>query len=182
MDTEKKDILILAIESSCDETAAAVVKNGRQVLSNVISSQMPGRVWNAIQGAIQSVANWGSGLLQQGRNAASQLVSAVINGVASLPSQMASVGYNIVTGVWNGICNAAGWFRRQVRSFFSGIVDGVKNALGIHSPSRVFQDEIGKYMAQGAGVGFTNELGNVEEDINKSLGTLTKNVAKITPS
>ena len=35
-----KDILILAIESSCDETAAAVVKNGREVLSNVISSQI----------------------------------------------------------------------------------------------------------------------------------------------
>lgn len=160
--------------------ASAAASN---ILSNVYStlSQMPGRVWNAIQGAIQSVANWGSGLLQQGRNAASQLVSAVINGVASLPSQMANVGYNIVTGVWNGICNAAGWFRRQVQSFFSGIVDGVKNALGIHSPSRVFQDEVGKYMAQGAGVGFTNELGNVEEDIDKSLGTLTKKVAKITP-
>ena len=37
---EKKDVLILAIESSCDETASAVVKNGRQVLSNVISSQI----------------------------------------------------------------------------------------------------------------------------------------------
>ena len=37
---EKKDLLILAIESSCDETAAAVVKNGREVLSNVISSQI----------------------------------------------------------------------------------------------------------------------------------------------
>ncbi len=37
---EQKDILILAIESSCDETAAAVVKNGRSVLSNVISSQI----------------------------------------------------------------------------------------------------------------------------------------------
>ena len=35
-----KDVLILAIESSCDETAAAVVKNGREVLSNVISSQI----------------------------------------------------------------------------------------------------------------------------------------------
>ncbi len=35
-----KDIYILAIESSCDETAAAVVKNGREVLSNVISSQI----------------------------------------------------------------------------------------------------------------------------------------------
>lgn len=36
----KKDVLILAIESSCDETAAAVVRNGREVLSNVISSQI----------------------------------------------------------------------------------------------------------------------------------------------
>ena len=35
-----EDILILAIESSCDETAASVVKNGREVLSNVISSQI----------------------------------------------------------------------------------------------------------------------------------------------
>ena len=38
--SEQKDIFILAIESSCDETAAAVVKNGREVLSNVISSQI----------------------------------------------------------------------------------------------------------------------------------------------
>ncbi len=36
----KKDVLILGIESSCDETAAAVVKNGREVLSNIISSQI----------------------------------------------------------------------------------------------------------------------------------------------
>lgn len=36
----EKDVYILAIESSCDETAAAVVKNGREVLSNVISSQI----------------------------------------------------------------------------------------------------------------------------------------------
>ena len=37
---ENKDILILAIESSCDETAASVVKNGRYVMSNIISSQI----------------------------------------------------------------------------------------------------------------------------------------------
>ncbi len=40
MSERKDDTLILAIESSCDETAAAVVKNGREVLSNVISSQI----------------------------------------------------------------------------------------------------------------------------------------------
>lgn len=37
---DKEDIVILAIESSCDETAAAVVRNGRDVLSNIISSQI----------------------------------------------------------------------------------------------------------------------------------------------
>ena len=36
----EEDVYILAIESSCDETAAAVVKNGREVLSNIISSQI----------------------------------------------------------------------------------------------------------------------------------------------
>ena len=40
MEKQKDDILILAIESSCDETAAAVVRNGREILSNIISSQI----------------------------------------------------------------------------------------------------------------------------------------------
>lgn len=38
---EKRDVLILAIETSCDETSVAVVKNGREVLSNVINTQIP---------------------------------------------------------------------------------------------------------------------------------------------
>ncbi|MDD5944544.1 MAG: tRNA (adenosine(37)-N6)-threonylcarbamoyltransferase complex transferase subunit TsaD [Clostridia bacterium] len=40
MNKDENDVLILAIESSCDETAASVVKNGRYVLSNIISSQI----------------------------------------------------------------------------------------------------------------------------------------------
>src|SRR5690554_4624340 len=40
MNKELEDILVLGIETSCDETAAAVVRNGREVLSNVISSQI----------------------------------------------------------------------------------------------------------------------------------------------
>lgn len=38
---KKEDMIVLGIETSCDETAAAVVRNGREVLSNVISSQIP---------------------------------------------------------------------------------------------------------------------------------------------
>ena len=35
-----KDIIVLGIESSCDETSCAIVKNGREVLSNVINTQI----------------------------------------------------------------------------------------------------------------------------------------------
>ena len=37
----KKDILTLGIESSCDETSASIVKNGREILSNIIDTQIP---------------------------------------------------------------------------------------------------------------------------------------------
>ncbi|MBQ3158484.1 MAG: tRNA (adenosine(37)-N6)-threonylcarbamoyltransferase complex transferase subunit TsaD, partial [Clostridia bacterium] len=40
MEKRNKDIIILGIESSCDETSVAILKNGREVLSNVISSQI----------------------------------------------------------------------------------------------------------------------------------------------
>lgn len=53
--SETKDVLILAIESSCDETAAAVVKNGREVLSNVISSQI--EIHKSYGGVVPEIAS-----------------------------------------------------------------------------------------------------------------------------
>lgn len=50
-----KDIYILGIESSCDETAAAVVKNGREVLSNIIASQIP--VHRKFGGVVPEIAS-----------------------------------------------------------------------------------------------------------------------------
>ncbi|MCM1183176.1 MAG: tRNA (adenosine(37)-N6)-threonylcarbamoyltransferase complex transferase subunit TsaD [Roseburia sp.] len=54
-ETAKQDVLILAIESSCDETAAAVVKNGREVLSNIISSQID--IHAAYGGVVPEIAS-----------------------------------------------------------------------------------------------------------------------------
>ncbi len=52
---KEKDIYILAIESSCDETAAAVVRNGREVLSNIISSQI--EIHTAYGGVVPEIAS-----------------------------------------------------------------------------------------------------------------------------
>ena len=54
-ETVEKDIVILAIESSCDETSAALVKNGRDVLSNIISSQIS--VHKKFGGVVPEVAS-----------------------------------------------------------------------------------------------------------------------------
>lgn len=50
-----QDVLILGIESSCDETAAAIVKNGRQILSNVINSQI--KIHQQFGGVVPEVAS-----------------------------------------------------------------------------------------------------------------------------
>ena len=55
MEEQKKDVLILAIETSCDETAAAVVKNGREVLSNVIDTQI--KIHEQFGGVVPEIAS-----------------------------------------------------------------------------------------------------------------------------
>ena len=50
-----KDILTLGIESSCDETSASIVKNGREVLSNVINSQI--KIHEQFGGVVPEIAS-----------------------------------------------------------------------------------------------------------------------------
>ena len=155
-----------------------MLASGKQAAINTVNgivqffSQLPGRIWNWLIDALNRVANWGNQLAEKGRAGAAMLVNAVVSGVANLPSRMAEVGRNIVHGVWNGISNAAGWFRSQVRSFFSGIVDGAKSALGIHSPSRVFAKEVGKWIPPGVGVGIKDSMPELEKQTDKEMEAL----------
>lgn len=75
---------------------------------------------------------------------------------------MLDIGKNIVEGLWNGIKNAYNWIKQKVGEFAKGILDGMKNALGIHSPSRLFRDQIGRFIPQGIAVG-------IEADTDKAL-------------
>ena len=62
-----------------------------------------------------------------------------MNKVREIPGQMWGIGKNIVSGIWSGISNSIGWITSKVREFARGILDGMKSALGIHSPSTVFE-------------------------------------------
>ncbi|HDK7158910.1 TPA: phage tail tape measure protein [Clostridium botulinum] len=143
-------------------------------INNVVNffATLPGRIWTWLVNTISRVAQFAGNLASTARSAGANMVSNIINAVRNLPSQFLNIGRNIVQGVWNGITGMGGWIRDRVNGFFGGIVDGAKAALGIHSPSRVFRDQVGKYMAQGVGVGFENETENIKKSMEKDLSGL----------
>ena len=143
--------------------ASNASRAGSQFLSNAINfvSQLPGRIASFLGNVISNLGSWAGQMASRGAEGARNMFNAVVNGLASLPGRVLSIGSDIVRGIWDGISGAAGWLADKVASFANGILDGIKNTLGIHSPSRLFRDQVGKYIAQGIGEGFTDEMGSV---------------------
>ncbi|AUN11564.1 phage tail tape measure protein [Clostridium botulinum] len=167
-------------------TINRIVNWGQQTYTNMVNaatrainatiqwfSQLPGRIWTWLVNTISRVAEFAVNLASRAREAGANMVTNLVEAVRNLPSRFLEIGRNIVEGVWNGITGMGGWIRDRVNGFFSGIVDGAKDALGIHSPSRVFRDQVGKYMAQGVGVGFSDETENIKRSMRKDLNNLT---------
>ena len=110
------------------------------------------------------------------------IISAIDNGIVELMGSIVDVGAQIVEGIWKGIQGMAKWLTNKVTGFFSGIVDGVKDFLGIRSPSKVFETEVGRYMAQGIGVGFENEMTHVARQVDQSIAQLSESPASFSVS
>lgn len=103
------------------------------------------------------------------KSAMSNMVNGIINAVKSLPGKMLDLGKNLVQGIWNGISNAAQWIWDKISGFCSGIVDKIKGFFGIHSPSKLFADEIGKMLGLGLGEGFDDSLNSVYKDMERAI-------------
>ena len=99
------------------------------------------------------------------------LVDGIVSAFSGLPGQMVSIGTNLVQGIWNGINNAVGWVLNKIKGFGSSIVSGIKDIFGIHSPSKLMRDEVGKYLAEGIGVGFEDEMQAVNKQIRDAIDT-----------
>ena len=97
------------------------------------------------------------------------LIRNIVDAFVGLLGSLVNCGKNIVQGIWDGIANTSNWLYNKVKSFAKNILNNIKKALGIHSPSRVMRDEVGKYMAQGIGVGFEDELDNVYSEMQNAI-------------
>lgn len=79
------------------------------------------------------------------------------------------IGSNIVNGIKNGISNAWNKLVNWFNGLWDNLVGGVKRFLGISSPSKLFEDEIGVNMALGVGEGWEKEFGDVQSQIEDGL-------------
>ena len=106
-----------------------------------------------------------------------EIIIAIKNAIVSRVKEVISIGKNIIEGVWNGIKGMKDKITKNVKNFFSGIVDGVKDKLGIHSPSRVFRDAIGKMIGEGVIVGIKAKYAKAKKTASQ-LATLIYEAAK----
>lgn len=163
---------IQSIVSGAINAVAGVISSVLNGISGIFSS-----VWNGIKGAVSSA--W-SGIT----SAVSNGVSSMMNFITSIPSRimgvfsgagawLLSAGQNIIQGLINGITNAIGGAISAVKNAVSGIIDGAKSLLGIASPSKVFDREIGRMIPAGLGRGVSeNERAAtrpVEDMVNSLL-------------
>ncbi len=100
-----------------------------------------------------------------------QIITSLVKAFSQSIPKIAEVGLNLVKGLWNGIKDATGWLLDKIKGFGSTVLDGIKSFFGIHSPSKLFEDEIGKNLALGLGEGFTDNMNKITKDMIGSVPT-----------
>lgn len=151
---------------------------GSSFVSSVISfvTGLPGQIWSVLSNAIGKVAEFVVKMGSKGIEAAKSLWDGIVNTLSGLPGKMADVGKNIIEGIWNGIKNAKDWLLSKIGDFANGVVDGIKGFFGIHSPSKVMRDAIGKFLPPGIAVGFEVAMPKAQKSMNKELEKMTSDL------
>ena len=143
-----------------------IVKLGEGLIKAI--PQLISKVPQIISSLLNAITSGGfSKMLNAGRDLLNKVKEGIVAGIGSL----ASIGTNIVQGLWNGINNAKDWVLGKIKGFGKSILNGIKSIFGIHSPSTVFRDQVGKNLALGIGEGFEDEMANVTSEMQNAIPT-----------
>lgn len=139
---------------------------------------LPGKVQTWLSNTISKVKAWGSDLWNTGINAAKQLVDSVVQKARELPGKMVDIGINLIKGLWEGIGSVKDWILDKISGFCDGIVDGMLDFFGIHSPSRLLRDLVGKMLPPGIAVGFEMAMPKSTKDILNEVDGMNAELQK----
>lgn len=93
----------------------------------------------------------------------------IFEGLVNKVAEMGKAGLELVQGLWNGIKDAASWLWNKVSGWCNDLLNNIKSFFGIHSPSKVFEDEIGVMLGEGIGKGFDESLDSVYKEMRKAV-------------
>ncbi len=102
-----------------------------------------------------------------------EIISAIVNGLLKGLAAIGEVGLELVKGLFNGISNAAEWLYEKVKGWASSVVGWIKDFFGIHSPSKVFADEVGKFIPPGITLGVEQAMPRAMRAMGDELAALT---------
>lgn len=159
---------VSAAASFVGRMASNAVNAGSRFLSSIGSyiSQVPGRIGAGLSGAISAVGSFASSMASGALRAGQQFLSNLVNTLASIPGRMVSIGSQIVHGIISGITGSIGTVGSAILGGVKDAISGVKNFLGIHSPSRLFRDQIGRNIGLGLAQGISNSQAAVMSSMN----------------
>ena len=170
------DFVLGKVAKFVTEFPAKAKEAGQNFVNSLINfiKNLPDKIHNLLTTIVTKVAEWGSNLATTGKNGATKLWNSIVDTLKNLPDKMLNLGKNLVEGIWNGITNAKDWLKEKISGFAGGVVDGFKDALGIHSPSRVMKEEVGKPIADGVGEGISENMEYVMQGLDEELEDMLK--------
>lgn len=160
-----------------------VVSAGIGMVSGVVSAACStirsvwAALWNGVGSIVSSV--WGgivgtvSNMVGRVGSVVSGIGGTVRSAVSGAGSWLVSAGRNIIQGLINGITGMVGSLYSSITNALSGLVDKAKNALGIHSPSRVFRDEVGVMVGRGMALGIDDSAHVVSRSMDSLVSTMS---------
>lgn len=131
--------------------------------------QIAGAIGQVLNRIFVIIGEAGKKFLAKGR----EIVEKIASGIKGAISSVINVGKNIVEGIWQGISNALGWIKDRITGWVGNVLSFIKRLFKIGSPSKLFRDEIGINLAKGIGVGFVDEMENVEKMMQDAMPTLS---------
>ncbi len=171
--------LLMAIVQAIPTIIRTLVVELPKIVRTIVTS-LTSRIGDIVQAAIQLFTGILEAIPQITMELIAnmpQIIASIVEGLLQGIPDMMSVGKDLIKGLWEGIKGMGSWILDKIKGFGESILNGFKKIFGIHSPSKLFEDEIGKNLALGIGEGFTDEMKSVENDMIHSLDGITPNLA-----
>lgn len=175
--------IITALGNGIKAMAGFARSAGQTILESIKNAilNLPSTLANIGRTAVSGLGNAISAGINWVKGAAGNIVNAIVNTIKSIPGKMLSIGKDIVRGLWNGISDMTGWVIDKIQGFGESVLGGIKDFFGIKSPSRLMRDEVGKYMAQGVGVGFEKNIPvkQMTKSMKKAVGYMQTSALQV---